>query len=56
MYKAEYIYVKATQIWVPDLYVINSADANGFITPTDSVLALVHYDGNVILNHALNGY
>ena len=47
--------VKANLLWLPDLYVINTADSNGFITVSDSNLAYLSYDGTISINYGLNG-
>lgn len=54
-YPLYYMTVKANQLWLPDLYIINTADSNGFLTLTDSNLALLIKDGTIILNYGLNG-
>ncbi len=46
--------LKATQIWLPDLYVINSADLNGFVPVGTSNLAIVYYTGLVVMYYSLN--
>ena len=46
--------LKATQIWLPDLYVINSADLNGFVPVSSSNLAIVFYSGLVVMYYPLN--
>ena len=46
--------LKATQIWLPDLYVINSADLNGFVPVSSSNLATVYYSGSVLIYYSLN--
>ena len=48
------INLKASQIWLPDLYVINSGDSNGFVPVTSSNLALVFNYGLVYVNYGLN--
>ena len=40
------IKVSATELWLPDLFVINTADTNGFITISNSNLATISNDGN----------
>ncbi len=54
-YPIDYISVIANQLWLPDLYIINSADADGFIKITASNLAIIKHDGTVILINGLNG-
>ena len=41
--------IPAKSIWLPDLFVINTAEANGFVTITDQNLAFVLYTGDVYL-------
>lgn len=53
-YQKESIILKANQIWLPDLYVINTADSNGFLPVTNFNLVSVSYTGAVIMNYALN--
>jgi hypothetical protein len=53
-YPIEAIILKATQIWLPDLYVINSADLNGFIPVSSSNLAIIYYSGLVTIIYGLN--
>lgn len=43
------IVLPATSIWTPDLFVINTASATGFITVSSSNLALVNNQGYVYL-------
>ena len=53
-YRILFITLKATQIWLPDLYVINSADLNGFVPVSSSNLATVYYSGSVLMYYSLN--
>ncbi len=53
-YPIEAIIFKATQIWLPDLYIINSADLNGFIPVSSSNLAMINYSGLVTIIYGLN--
>ena len=53
-YPLLYIILIANQLWLPDLYIINSADTDGFIKITASNLALIKYDGTVIITNGLN--
>jgi len=53
-YQKKSIVLKANQIWLPDLYVINTADSNGFLPVTNFNLVSVSYTGEVIMNYALN--
>jgi len=52
--KIEWINLKATQIWLPDLYVINSADQQGFVPITNANLVSVKYNGEVYIKYGLN--
>ena len=54
-YPIDYMTIKANKLWLPDLYVLNTADTNGLLTFTDSNLALLLKDGKIILNYGLNG-
>ena len=36
-------------IWIPDTFVLNSADTNGYLTINDYSLASVNYDGSVAM-------
>ena len=49
------ISVLAKSIWLPDLFITNTADSNGFITVTDSNLAFIEHNGNVKLAISLIG-
>lgn len=52
----DYITLRANQIWLPDLYVINTGDTNGFITVSESNLIYVGLiDGSVNTNFGLVG-
>ena len=42
-------------IWLPDLFITNTADNNGFIQVTDSNLAFIENDGYVRLTLSLIG-
>jgi hypothetical protein len=53
-YPMNTISLKAKQIWLPDLYVINSGDSNGFLQVNDYSLATVFNDGSVIMVYPLN--
>lgn len=55
LYPLESITVKANQLWLPDLYVINAADSNGFLTVSDSNMALTTYYGKITVTFGLNG-
>ena len=41
--------IQAKSIWLPDLFVINTAEANGFVGFTDQHLAIVNNNGMVYL-------
>lgn len=43
------IVVPTSKLWIPDLFVINTAGTNGFIPISSSNLALVNYKGQVYL-------
>ena len=45
----------AKKIWLPDFFVINTADSNGFVSITDTSLAYIHYDGLVYWAMSLIG-
>ena len=47
--------VLAKSIWLPDLFITNTADINGFITVTDSNLAFIENNGYVKLTLGLIG-
>jgi hypothetical protein len=47
--------VLAKSIWLPDLFITNTADSNGFITVTDSNLAFIENSGYVKLTLSLIG-
>lgn len=49
------INVPAFQIWLPDLYVINTADSNGFLSINSNYFGLLFYNGTIILNIGLIG-
>jgi hypothetical protein len=49
------ISVLAKSIWLPDLFITNTADSNGFITVTDSNLAFIEKNGYVKLTLSLIG-
>ena len=50
------ILIPALSLWLPDSYIINTADANGFITYTSSHFALLSSDGYVYLIINLSAY
>ena len=47
--------IGAKNLWLPDLFVTNTADSNGFISITDNNLAFVSSDGLVYLTLSLIG-
>ena len=49
------IKVSATELWLPDLFVINTADTNGFITISNSNLAVILKEGTIYLTLGLIG-
>lgn len=50
-----WISMPAKKIWLPDFFVINTADSNGFVSITDTSLAYIHYDGLVYWAMSLIG-
>ena len=48
-YPDVFITLKAIQIWLPDLYVINSADLNAIVPVSSSNLVFVTYIGQVFM-------
>jgi hypothetical protein len=49
VYNLTDILIPANSIWTPDLFVINTADSNGYVNIPSQSLALVNYDGEVNL-------
>ena len=47
------ISVGARNLWLPDLYITNTAEQNGFISITDTNIAFVQSDGLVYLTLSL---
>ena len=43
------ILVPVNKLWLPDLYIINTADVNGFISISSNNFGLVNHDGTVTL-------
>ena len=43
------ILVPVNKLWLPDLYIINTADTDGFIPISSKYFGLVEHDGNVTL-------
>lgn len=54
-YPIDSVVVNANHLWLPDLYVINSADSNGFLTVGDFNSAEITYSGIVTVHFGLNG-
>jgi len=50
-----WISMPSKRIWLPDFFIINTADSNGFVSWTDSSLAYIHNDGLVYLAMSLIG-
>ena len=49
------ILIQLKKIWYPNLYVINTADSNGYISISDSTLAIISFYGKVTCNLGLIG-
>lgn len=49
------ISIQLKKIWFPDLYVINTADTNGYVSVSDSSLAVIDVNGLIITNLGLIG-
>lgn len=47
--------VLISQLWLPDLYVINTADSNGFVQYSSSYVAYLFYNGMIYMNIGLVG-
>lgn len=47
--------VQINSIWLPDFYVINTADSNGYITVSDSAYGFIYPNGEVVMNLGLVG-
>lgn len=47
--------IKSNLLWLPDLYAINTADTNGFITVSDYNIAVLTHEGYITVNFGLNG-
>ena len=54
-YPIDSISVNAKQLWLPDLYIINSAESNGFLTVGDFNSAEITKNGVITVNFGLNG-
>jgi nicotinic acetylcholine receptor, invertebrate len=44
------ISIPAKNIWLPDLYILNSIDSSGFLSIDDYLAVTVHPSGNVVIN------
>lgn len=53
-FNTEHLPIHAEKIWLPDLYVTNSAESNAFIKTTDSNIVWIS-DGNVYVTYDLTG-
>jgi hypothetical protein len=49
------LFVPISSLWLPDLYIINSADPSGFITFSDKTLGLIWFNGLITINIGLLG-
>ena len=49
------ISIQLKKIWFPDLYVINTAETNGYVSVSDSSLAVIDVNGLIITNLGLIG-
>lgn len=49
------VLIPAKQIWLPDLFTVNTADPNGFLPISETNLAIVNNSGEIYLNIGLNG-
>lgn len=54
-YQLDYISLPAKNIWLPDLFILNAGDSNGFIQITDSNLAYAVSNGRVCMSLGLIG-
>ena len=50
-----FITIPVNDLWIPDFYVINTANTDGSITFNDNALAVVKFDGSIYLNIDLIG-
>jgi hypothetical protein len=55
IYPIEAITIKVNQLWTPDLFILNTANSNGFLPLVDSNLAYIVWTGQVIINYGLFG-
>ena len=53
--ETDLIKVTSTRLWLPDLFVINTADTNGFITISNLNLAILKNSGFISLTISLTG-
>lgn len=49
------ISIYAKKLWLPDLFVTNTADSNGFVAITDSNIGYIQSDGSISLTLSLIG-
>lgn len=52
---AKILFVPINQLWIPDFYILNTADSTGFIKPNENSLAILSSDGYIIWNIDLLG-
>lgn len=50
-----FITIPVNDLWIPDFYVINTANTDGSITFNENALAVVKFDGSIYLNIDLIG-
>jgi hypothetical protein len=48
------IYVPAAMLWLPDIYIINTANSGGFVSITSANEALIRSDNSIFLSIGLN--
>jgi hypothetical protein len=46
---------QVNKLWTPDLFVLNTANSNGFLPVTDSNLAYIIHTGQIAMNYGLIG-
>lgn len=51
----DYLSIQAKKLWLPDLFVLNTAESNGFIPISDSNLAYIQPNGNIYMALSLIG-
>ena len=49
------IYVPINKLWLPDFFIINSADSSGFITLSSKSLGVIWFNGIIVINIGLLG-